>query len=303
MAVIQVDGLRKAYGTLTAVDDVSFEVGGGEIFGMVGPNGAGKTTTIECIQGLRDPDAGKVAVLGLDPASDANSLRERIGTQLQQAELPDRIKVWEAMDLYASFYQTTSHWEELLERFDLTEKRNTPFTKLSGAKKQRLFIASALINAPELIFLDELTTGLDPQARRSMWALVREVRDQGKTVFLTTHFMDEAEQLCNRVAVIDHGKIIALDTPENLIRDIESEDRVMFTVEPDADCGFLADLDSVVDLKRENNEITITGHGELLVSDIVQALANHDVHWRKLKTEQPTLEDVFIELTGHEIRE
>ena len=303
MAVITVDELRKVYDDVVAVDDVSFEVEKGEIFGMVGPNGAGKTTTIESIQGLRNPDGGSISVLGMDPQSDGQELSERIGTQLQQAELPDRIKVWEAMELYSAFYQQTVDREELLSRFELTDKRNAAFSKLSGGQKQRLFIALALVNRPELIFLDELTTGLDPQARRAMWDLVREIRNQGKTVFLTTHFMDEAEQLCNRVAVIDHGKIIALDTPENLIRDIESEDRITFTVEAGVECGFLTELPGVTGLERKNNEVTVSGYGELLVSDIVTKLAEHGIHWRKLRTEQPTLEDVFLELTGREIRE
>lgn len=303
MNVIEVQGLRKTYHDVVAVDDISFTVEQGEIFGMVGPNGAGKTTTIECLQGLRKPDKGNVSVLGMDPQSDSGVMREHIGSQLQEAELSDRIRVWEAMDLYASFYENSVDWEMLLDRFELTGKRNSFFSKLSGGQKQRLFIALALINEPQLIFLDELTTGLDPQARRAMWDLVREVRDQGKTVVLTTHFMEEADQLCNRIAVVDNGRIIALDTPENLVRDLQSDDRIKFTVDKGVDCDFLADIHGVDKVEKENHRYTVSGQGELLVSEIVQALVQHKIPWQNLQTEHPTLEDVFLELTGREIRE
>lgn len=220
MPVIKVEHLRKVYNKVVAVNDISFEVQEGEIFGMVGPNGAGKTTTIECLESLRNPDSGKISVLGLNPLNDGYTLRERIGIQLQEATLYDRIRVWEALDLFASFYHHSIDWNSLLETLGLEDKRNSYINKLSGGQKQRLYIALALVNDPELIFLDELTTGLDPQARRMMWKLVQDIRNQGKTVFLTTHYMEEAEQLCNRVAIIDRGHIIALDTPENLIRSL-----------------------------------------------------------------------------------
>src|SRR4030042_4120052 len=216
--IVQVEGLRKVYGATVAVDDVSFEVRQGEIFGMVGPNGAGKTTTIECLEGLRKPDQGIVRVLGMDPQRDGQILRERTGTQLQQSNLPERMRVWEALDLYASFYSKAADWKVLLAQLGLEEKRNAPFAKLSGGQKQRLFIALALLPDPELIFLDELTTGLDPQARHAIWDLVRGVRTRGKTVLMTTHFMEEAERLCDRVAILDHGRIGALDTPPAFIR-------------------------------------------------------------------------------------
>src|SRR5271169_4902018 len=216
--VIQVSGVRKTYGATVAVDEISFEVNDGEIFGLIGPNGAGKTTTMECIEGLRTPDRGAISVLGLDPFNDAYKLQERIGVQLQQAELQKRIKVWEAVDLWASLYRKNAiDGERLLEQLGLTDKRNAWFMTLSGGQKQRLFIALALINDPEVVFLDELTTGLDPQARRAIWDLVRGIRDRGKTVFLTTHLMEEAERLCDRVAIIEHGRIIDIDTPERLI--------------------------------------------------------------------------------------
>src|ERR1700690_3121654 len=216
--VIQVSGVRKTYGATVAVDEVSFDVNDGEIFGLIGPNGAGKTTTMECIEGLRTPDRGTISVLGLDPFRQVYKLQNRIGVQLQQAQLQKRIKVWEAVDLWASLYhKKTADGERLLEQLGLTDKRNAWFMNLSGGQKQRLFIALALINDPEVVFLDELTTGLDPQARRAIWDLVRGIHDRGKTVFLTTHLMEEAEKLCDRVAIIEHGRIIDIDSPERLV--------------------------------------------------------------------------------------
>src|SRR5271163_3787302 len=217
--VIQVSAIRKTYGSTVAVDDVSFEVKDGEIFGLIGPNGAGKTTTMECIEGLRTPDRGTISVLGLDPFSQVYKLQERIGVQLQQAQLQKRIKVWEAVDLWASLYRKKSvDGERLLEQLGLIDKRDAWFMNLSGGQKQRLFIALALINDPEVVFLDELTTGLDPQARRAIWELVRGIRERGKTVLITTHLMEEAERLCDRVAIIEHGKIIDVGSPEELVR-------------------------------------------------------------------------------------
>src|SRR6476646_6994102 len=216
--VIEVAGLRKLYGSTVAVDDVSFEVFEGEIFGLIGPNGAGKTTTLECVEGVRRADAGRATVLGLDPARDARALQKRIGVQLQQAQLQKRIRVWEAVDLWASLYPRAVDGRALLEQLGLTDKRNASFMSLSGGQKQRLFIALALINDPEVVFLDELTTGLDPQARHAIWDLVNGIRQRGKTVFLTTHLMEEAERLCDRVAVMEHGRIIDIDTPESLVR-------------------------------------------------------------------------------------
>src|SRR5687768_665188 len=215
--VIQVSGVRKTYGSIVAVDDVSFEVRDGEIFGLIGPNGAGKTTTMECVEGLRIPDRGRISVLGLDPVRDLYTLRNRMGVQLQEAHLQKRIKVWEAVHFWAKLYsKPSSDGDRLLEQLGLADKRNAWFMKLSGGQKQRLFIALALINDPEVVFLDELTTGLDPQARRAIWELVRGIRDRGKTVFLTTHLMEEAERLCDRVAIIDHGRIVDIDSPAGL---------------------------------------------------------------------------------------
>ncbi len=299
---IEVQGLRKSYGPVRAVDGVSFSVGMGEIFGMVGPNGAGKTTTTECVEGLRRPDGGTIRVLGLDPRRDGYELRRRIGIQLQEAALPDRLRVREALDLFASFYPRRTDGDRLLEQLGLAEKRNAPFEKLSGGQKQRLFIALALINDPELVFLDELTTGLDPQARRAMWDLVRGIRDQGKTVFLTTHYMEEAERLCDRVAIIDHGRIIALDTPENLIRSLGAENRVVFSTDG-WDGQALRQVPGVTRMERIGDRMVVYGRGEGLVGGVVGLLEREGVHFRDLRTEQPTLEDVFLALTGREMRE
>jgi ABC-2 type transport system ATP-binding protein len=301
--VVQVEQLRKAYGTVVAMHDVSFEVYEGEIFGMVGPNGAGKTTTIESIEGLRRPDSGRIHVLGLDPHRDGYDLRPRIGVQFQQAELQERIRVWEALDLFASFYPHSVDWEGLLPQLGLAEKRHTAFTLLSGGQKQRLFVALALVNDPELVFLDELTTGLDPHARRAIWDLVREIRDRGKTVFLTTHFMEEAERLCDRVAIIDRGRIVALDSPENLIRNLGAENRVVFTVGRRFELECLTALPEVTRVERIGERVVVYGHGDRLVGNVVNALTARGLQFRDLRTEQPNLEDVFLALTGREMRE
>ncbi|MDI7276450.1 MAG: ABC transporter ATP-binding protein [Anaerolineae bacterium] len=301
--VIRAASLRKQYGPVVAADDVSLEIRAGEIFGLVGPNGAGKTTTIECLEGLRRPDRGEVSVLGLDPVRDRQAMRERVGVQLQQAALPDRLKVWEALDLYASFYQRAADWRELLDQLGLAEKRGDPFVKLSGGQKQRLFIALALIGDPELVFFDELTTGLDPQARRAMWDLVRGIRDRGKTVFFTTHFMEEAERLCDRVAIMDHGRIVALDSPESLIRSLGAENRVVFTCEGSPSLESLRALPAATRVEQSGERVVVYGRGDRLVVDVVETLLAGGVRFRDLRTEQPNLEDVFLALTGQEMRE
>ncbi len=299
---VEVTDLRKSYGPVRAVDGISFTVAEGEIFGMVGPNGAGKTTTIECVEGMRRPDGGTIRVLGLDPLRDGYALRQRIGVQLQEAALPPRLKVWEAMDLFGSFYPRRADGMALLEQLGLADKRNAFFDKLSGGQKQRLFIALALVNDPELVFLDELTTGLDPQARRAMWDLVRGIRDRGKTVFLTTHYMEEAERLCDRVAIMDHGKIVALDTPENLIRSLGAENRVVFSTDG-WDGGRLRQVPGVTRVEQIGDRVVVYGRGEGLVSGVVGVLEREGVRFRDLRTEQPSLEDVFLALTGREMRE
>ncbi len=308
-SIVQVEGLCKTYGTTIAVDDVSFHVREGEIFGMVGPNGAGKSTTIECIEGLRRAEQGTVRVLGLDPVRQERRLRHLIGVQLQQANLPENIKVWEALDLYASFYSRTLDWPELLKRLGLIEKRNSVFRKLSGGQKQRLFIALALLNDPRLVFLDELTTGLDPQARHTIWDLVRDIRKRGKTVFLTTHFMEEAERLCDRVAILDHGQIVALDTPANLIAGLEISERVVFSVDGDWSPERLVNLPQVAGVEKQGDRIIVSGRANgssahtPLITEVVNALTAEGVCFGDLRTEHPDLEDVFLTLTGRQIRE
>lgn len=300
--VIEVAELVKTYPGITAVDNISFTVRQGEIFGMLGPNGAGKSTTIECLEGLRQPEHGRIRILGLDPKKDGFKLRQRIGIQFQSAALPDRLKVWEAIDLFATFYERPFDSHQLLETMQLTEKRDAYLAKLSGGQKQRLFIALALVNQPELVFLDELTTGLDPQARRAMWSLVQELRAQGKTIFLTTHFMEEAERLCDRVAIIDHGKIIALDTPQNLINALGSENRVVFESSPTLDMALLQAIPGVHRVEQIGNRVVVYGPKEGLVGRVVNVLEASGIPFGSLQAEPPTLEDVFLSLTGKEIR-
>ncbi len=301
--VIEVGNLRKTYGSVIAVDDVSFEVNEGEIFGMVGPNGAGKTTTIECIEGLRRPDDGSVKLLGMDPSEKRRAIANHIGVQLQESALPPRLRVVEALELFASFYERRADAEELLDILGLTEKRSSAFGKLSGGQKQRLFIALALINRPRIVFFDELTTGLDPQARRSMWDLVRQIREQGCTVFLTTHFMEEAERLCDRVLIIDQGQIVALDTPEAMIRSLGAENRLVFTLPENQAAPPLTDLPQVQRVEQFGERVVVYGHGERFASSVVYALEDAGVDFLDLRTEQSNLEDVFLSLTGQEMRE
>lgn len=299
--VIEVHNLQKSYGQMVAVDGVSFSVQQGEIFSIVGPNGAGKTTTIESIIGLREADSGQISVLGLDPRKNAQELGNRIGTQLQQAALPDRMKVWEALDLYASFYDNTIPWEPLLEQWGLADKRNAHFANLSGGQKQRLFICLALLNDPEIIFLDELTTGLDPQSRRATWELVSAIRDRGKTVIVISHYMDEVEELADRVAIIDHGKVIALDTPANLINELDGETKVHFTASNEFESNQLSAVDGVTTVSQDHHHITVSGHGPLLAR-VAAALAHQNIAPADLRVEHANLEDVFLALTGKTIR-
>jgi ABC-2 type transport system ATP-binding protein len=302
-SVIQAAGLTKTYGRLRAVDDVSFEVRDGEIFGLIGPNGAGKTTTMECIEGLRAPDGGRISVLGLDPVRDAPALQTRIGVQLQEAQLQKRIRVREAMALWSSLYPKPVDGARLLEQLGLGGKGAAWFMTLSGGQKQRLFIALALINDPELVFLDELTTGLDPQARRAIWDLVRGIRDRGKTVFLTTHLMEEAERLCDRVAIIDHGRIVDIDSPARLVdrhcpqRTVELE-----TADPEA-AGRLERVPGAESVTRDGTRITIQGRSVEVMTGVIRCLAEHRILVTDFRTVVPTLEDVFLKLTGHSVRE
>jgi ABC-2 type transport system ATP-binding protein len=305
--IVQVEGLRKTYGETVAVDEVSFEVHEGEIFGMVGPNGAGKTTTIECLEGLRKPDAGTVRVLGLDPIRHERELRYRIGTQLQKSQLPDQLAVGEVLDLFASFYPDPVPWPDLMERLGLKEKKNVWFSRLSGGQQQRVFIALALINRPELVFLDELTTGLDPQARRSIWDLVREIRTGGCTVFLTTHFMEEAELLCDRVAILDRGKVVALDTPAALVRSLGDEARILFVTDEAFGPQSLKTVEGVTRVEWNHPQAVVYGtgmaSGRPLISRVVDGLSAQGIPFRDIRMEQPTLEDVFLRLTGRAMRD
>ncbi len=300
---IHVAAIRKTYGRTVAVDEVSFDVQPGEIFGLIGPNGAGKTTTMECIEGLRTPDRGVISVLGLNPARDAYALQERIGVQLQEAQLQKRIKVREAVDLWASLYRKPVDGDRLIEQLGLSDKRHAWFMTLSGGQKQRLFIALALINDPELVFLDELTTGLDPQARRAIWDLVRGIRLRGKTVFLTTHLMEEAERLCDRVAILDHGRIIDIGSPDALVRRHCPERTVIVATDEATAAERFRLIPQVDSVDCQGVQYTIRGRGEDLVTQVIQSLAEHRMRVSEFRTELPTLEDVFLKLTGHAIRD
>jgi ABC-2 type transport system ATP-binding protein len=301
--VIRVSGLRKAYGRTIAVDDVSFDVQPGEIFGLIGPNGAGKTTTMECVGGLRAPDRGTIAVLDLDPRRDIRALQQRVGVQLQQAHLQKRIKVWEAVDLWASLYPRTVDADALLARLGLQDKRNAWFMTLSGGQKQRLFIALALIHDPDVVLLDELTTGLDPQARRAIWDMVRGIRERGKTVLLTTHLMEEAEKLCDRVAIIERGRVVDAGTPAELVRRHCPESTVVLTTADEGAEARLRAIPGVDAVDRRGQEFTVRGRDAGLVTRVIQCLASDRIQVTDFRTVLPTLEDVFLVLTGHSIRD
>jgi ABC-2 type transport system ATP-binding protein len=301
--VISVSHLGKRYGRTVAVDDVSLEVLEGEIFGLIGPNGAGKTTTMECVQGHRVPDQGTISVLGLDPRRDAGALRQRIGVQHQEAQLQKRIKVWEAVDLWGSLYSRVVDADALLARLGLDGKRNAWFMTLSGGQKQRLFIALALIHDPEVVLLDELTTGLDPQARRAIWDMVRGIRDRGKTVLLTTHLMEEAERLCDRVAIIERGRVVDIGTPEGLVkRHCPEQGVVLATDDPAARdrFGAIAGLESI---EQQGSRFALRGHSDDFVTDVIHCISEHRMRVTEFRSERSNLEDVFLKLTGHSIRD
>jgi ABC-2 type transport system ATP-binding protein len=303
LTVIHVAGIRKTYGKTVAVDDVSFEVSAGEIFGLIGPNGAGKTTTMECVEGLRMPDRGAISVLGMNPARDAAALQTRIGVQLQEAQLQKRIKVREAVRFWASLYPQPIDGDYVIEQLGLSEKRDAWFMTLSGGQKQRLFIALALINDPELVFLDELTTGLDPQARRAIWELVRGIRHRGKTVFLTTHLMEEAERLCDRVAIIDHGRIVDVGAAADLVRRHVPDRTVIVASDDPLAKERLQALPQLTSIDVQGTRFTLRGRGEDFVTHVIRCISSHGLHVSDFRTEHPTLEDVFLKLTGHTIRD
>ena len=297
--VIEVQHMRKRYGDTVAVDDVSFTVEEGEIFGILGPNGAGKTTTVECIEGLRTPDSGTISVLGLDPIRDGGELRQRVGAQLQDSELPERLRVGEALELYSSFYRQPADWPALLDTLGLAGKRDTRFGKLSGGQKQRLSIALALVGSPRVAVLDELTTGLDPQARRDTWALIEGIRNQGVTILLVTHFMEEAERLCDRVALIDSGKIVALDSPSGLATGVDAEQRVRFRPSRPLDDSLLTGLPEVTTVTHRGDTVIVTGTGDVALA-VTSVLARNGIVAAQLRVEQASLEDAFVALTGHD---
>jgi len=296
-AVIEVQHLHKSYGDTVAVDDVSFTVAEGEIFGILGPNGAGKTTTVESIEGLRAPDRGAIRVLGLDPRRDRAELTQRLGAQLQDSQLPDRLQVAEALELYSSFYRAPADWRALMDVLGLAGKSRTRFGQLSGGQRQRLSIALALVGNPQVVVLDELTTGLDPQARRDTWALIEGVRDSGVTIVLVTHFMEEAERLCDRVALIDAGRVVALDTPAALAGRVEADQRIQFRPSVPLDDALLASLPDVTSVTRRGGAVVVTGNSNAL-NAVTSVLARHQIVAQQLRVEQASLEDAFIALTS-----
>ena len=301
MPVIEVENLVKRYDDVAVVDGVSFSVEKGEVFGILGPNGAGKTTTVESIAGLRRPDSGRISVTGLDPQRDRAELRQRLGMQLQESRLPDRIKVWEALDLYSTFYRNPVEWSDLIDRLGLAEKRDTTFAKLSGGQQQRLSIALALVGNPEVTILDELTTGLDPQARRDTWELIEGLRDRGTTIVLVTHFMEEAERLADRIALLDSGRLIALDTPAGLIATANDEQRIRFRPSTAFDLALLSGLPDVTGVSHSGSQVLVTGVGNVLHS-VTSVLARNQIIAEELRVEQVTLDDAFIALTGRSLQ-
>jgi ABC-2 type transport system ATP-binding protein len=296
-AAIEVSHLRKTYGPTVAVDDVSFSVAEGEIFGILGPNGAGKTTTVECTIGLRTPDSGSVRVLGLDPGTDREELHLAVGVQLQSSVLPGRLRVGEILDLYQSFYPEPADVGELIEALGLGEKVDDYYKALSGGQKQRLSIALALIGRPRIAVLDEMTTGLDPRARRDTWDLIAGVRDRGVTIVLVTHYMDEAERLCDRLALIDQGRIAAVDTPAGLAVKAGGGKRVRFVPSAPFDDRLLTGLPEVTGLERHGPHVLVTGSGQL-VNAVILTLAAAGVSAVDVQMEVANLEDAFVRLTG-----
>ena len=297
MNVIEVTDLRKHYGGRKAVDGVTFSVEEGEIFGILGPNGAGKTTTVESIAGLRTPDSGSISVLGLDPHRDRARLRTLVGVQLQESELPERITVREAIDLFASFYADPEDPRTLIGELGLEDKVDTAYRNLSGGQKQRLSIALALVGRPKVAILDELSTGLDPQARRETWHLIESVRDRGVSILLVTHLMEEAERLADRVAVFGDGRVIALDTPSGIVSMVDPEQRLRFRPSVPIEEGMLTDLDEVKRVERSGPIVVVTGTGNLIHA-VTSVLARHQIVANDLRVEQANLDDAFIALTG-----
>jgi ABC-2 type transport system ATP-binding protein len=302
-AAVRVCDLRKGYGDVRAADGVTFDVATGEVFGLLGPNGAGKTTVVECILGLKQPDSGRITVLEMEYGAQTRRIKTRIGAQLQTTGLYPRLTVREVVDLFARIFPKAHPVDEVLALVSLQDKAKSRSADLSGGQRQRLAVALALVNDPDLVFLDEPTTGLDPQARRQLWDVIRDLQQKGKTVLLTTHYMEEAEQLCDRVAVMDHGRIIALDTPEALINQHFQETAIEFVAQGDPPHKKLAALPGVAQTIFEN------GRPTLYSTDVPRTMAGlFDLvtagllEFKDMTVRQATLEDVFLKLTGRRIR-
>ncbi len=305
-SVISVRGLRKSYGTFEAVRGISFEVYPGEVFGLLGPNGAGKTTTVEILEGLRQRSSGETIVLGYDPGLQTREIKDRIGVCLQATNLPDKIKVHEVLSLFAAFYSRNTDREKLMERLQLTEKRNEYYSKLSGGQKQRVALALALVNDPQLLFLDEPTTGLDPQVRLEIHGLIQELRDAKRSILLTTHYIEEAERLCDRVAIIDEGSIIEIGTPREIQQRTLGQSRIEIECEQPLPA---TEMDSFLTAEKHSfseDRKSLTVHSERparMIVDLVKWIDQHGIELADIHLKRPTLEDVFIELTGKRLRE
>jgi ABC-2 type transport system ATP-binding protein len=302
VVAVEIAHLRKAYGPLVAVDDVSFSVAEGEIFGILGPNGAGKTTTVECAVGLRTPDSGTIRLLGLDPRADRERVHEIVGVQLQASALPDRLRVGEILDMYRSFYRDPADLGDLMRVLGLAGKRGAYYKSLSGGQRQRLSVALALIGRPKIAVLDEMTTGLDPGARRDAWDLIEAIRASGVTIVLVTHFMEEAERLCDRVALVDNGRVVALDTPAGLAERARGGKTVLFRPSAPFDDRLLTGLPEVTGLERAGQRVVVTGTGEL-VNAVILTLAAAGVTALDVRLDSSSLEDAFVRLTGKHLTE
>jgi ABC-2 type transport system ATP-binding protein len=302
--ILQVENLVKSYGDVQAVRGVSFTVEEGEVFGLLGPNGAGKTSTVEILEGLRDLDAGRVSVCGLDPQRDSQALKHEIGAALQSTSLPDKLRVMEALRLFAGFYKRRRNPEELLKRFGLEEKRNAFYSQLSGGQKQRLALAMALVNDPKVLFFDEPTAGLDPQVRREIYDIIEELKHEKKTIVMTTHYIEEAERLCDRVAIVDHGKVVALGTPRELKSRAGSATRIEVRLsKPETDAA-LKSLEGAADARVVDGTYVIhSNRPPQTIVSLVKYLEAQGNELVSLEIASPSLEDVFIEMTGRRLRD
>ncbi|MBI3460690.1 ABC transporter ATP-binding protein [Candidatus Acetothermia bacterium] len=310
MSVINVKNLVKKFGDLTAVNEISFEVQQGEVFGMLGPNGAGKTTTLEIIEGIQEPTSGQTSVLGMDSQKQSDEVKERIGVQLQASAYFDNLTLGEILDLFGSFYKKQLGPDKLLESVELRDKKNSLVKHLSGGQKQRFSIAASVVNDPELVFLDEPTTGLDPQARRHLWEYIRQINQQGKTIILTTHYMEEAQRLCDRVAIIDMGKIVALDTPANLINNLKSSYRINLTFAERMSAEIFKQVQGVIDARELTGDDQPQPRVQLRVNKAMESLPSllglveqQEIRLEDIEMQPANLEDVFLELTDKELRD